>query len=117
MSPQALINFVAGDVVPKYVIDRIKFRPGFRVHSSEFGLVRGLANLSFSPSLSHSHTHTQTTPICHSHQPFDEYCITRKELHELLVKHQNTAFELEKAREDTRRLERELESRRTFFEK
>jgi len=56
------------------------------------------------------------TPLT-SLQPFDEYCITRKELHELLVKHQNVAFELEKIREDKRRLEMQLKSKKTIFEK
>lgn len=33
------------------------------------------------------------------------------------MKHQNTALELEQAREEKHRLEKELESRRTFFER
>ncbi len=33
-------------------------------------------------------------------QPFDDYCITRKELHELLKKHHKTAIELEREKEE-----------------
>ena len=33
-------------------------------------------------------------------QPFDEYCITKKELHDLLKRHHKTAIELEKAKEE-----------------
>ena len=32
-------------------------------------------------------------------QPFEEYCITRKELNELLKKHQKTALELAEEKE------------------
>ncbi len=35
-----------------------------------------------------------------SPQPFDEYCITRKELNELLKSHQKTAIELEREKEE-----------------
>ena len=37
-------------------------------------------------------------------QNFDDYCITRKELHELLMKHHKTAIELEKEKEEKLRL-------------
>lgn len=53
----------------------------------------------------------------HSVQPFDEYCITRKELHQLLMKQQLTALELEKAKEEKLALQKELESRRSIFER
>ena len=36
-------------------------------------------------------------------QPFDEYCITRKELLDLLRRHHNTAIELEKEKEEKQR--------------
>ena len=36
-------------------------------------------------------------------QPFDEYCITRKELLELLRRHHNTKIALEKEKEETQR--------------
>lgn len=50
-------------------------------------------------------------------QPFDEYCITRKELHKLLMEQQMTKLELEKAREEKLRLLLELESKRSLFER
>lgn len=33
-------------------------------------------------------------------QPFDDYCITRKELLDLLRRHHNTTIELEKEKEE-----------------
>ena len=36
-------------------------------------------------------------------QPFDEYCITRKELLDLLRRHHNTTIELEKEKEEKKR--------------
>lgn len=36
-------------------------------------------------------------------QPFDDYCITRKELLELLRRHHNTKIALEKEKEETLR--------------
>ena len=36
-------------------------------------------------------------------QPFDDYCITRKELLDLLRRHHNTAIELEKEKEEKQR--------------
>ena len=33
-------------------------------------------------------------------QPYDDYCITRKELLELLRRHHNTTIELEKEKEE-----------------
>jgi len=50
-------------------------------------------------------------------QPFDEYCITRKELHKLLMEQQITKMELEKAREEKYRLQQQLLSKRSIFVK
>lgn len=36
-------------------------------------------------------------------QPFDDYCITRKELLDLLRRHHNTTIELEKEKEEKQR--------------
>ncbi len=46
--------------------------------------------------------HSVSTPLLPGPppQPFDEYCITRKELHELLKKHHKTAIELEREKEE-----------------
>ena len=36
-------------------------------------------------------------------QPFDDYCITRKELLDLLRRHHNTAIALEREKEEKKR--------------